>query len=205
MKAAWYERTGKAAEVLAVGDMDAPSAEDGGVVVRVHASGVNPSDVRARAGLRVDAKRMPFPRVIPHSDGAGVIESVGKGVSNGRIGERVWTWNGQWKRPFGTAATYIGLPSAQAVPLPAKTSFEQGACLGIPALTAHACVFGDGPVQGRTVLVTGGAGVVGAIAVRMARLGGAHVLATASSRTGSARQSRRRECRREPPLRGLRR
>ena len=186
MRAAYYERTGKAADVLVVGAIETPAPAPGEVLVRLHASGVNPSDVKARAG----ARGMPFPRIVPHSDGAGIIEAVGGGVPRERIGERVWIWNGQWQRASGTAATHIALPAAQAVPLPDRVPFEQGACLGIPALTAHACVFSDGPVTGRHVLVTGGAGAVGTLAVRMAKAGGARVIATASSPSQAARATR---------------
>jgi NADPH2:quinone reductase len=190
MRAAYYERLGKASEVLVVGEMATPAPEPGCVLVRLHASGVNPSDVKARAGLRAGMKGIPYPRIIPHSDGAGVIEAVGEGIGASRVGERVWIWNGQWQRAFGTAATYIMLPAAQAVPLPDRVSYEEGACLGIPALTAHACVYADGPVTGKRVLVTGGAGAVGALAVRMAKQGGARVIATASSPEQAARATR---------------
>lgn len=125
---------------------------------------------------------MVGPRVIPHSDGAGVIDRVGAGVDPARIGERVWIWNGQWKRPFGTAAEFIALPSEQAVPLPDNASFEAGACLGIPALTAHRALTVDGSAEGQTILVTGGAGAVAHYAIQMAKLlGAARVIATVSS------------------------
>ena len=178
MKAVWYERTGPAREVLVFGEMPTPAPGPGEVLVRLVTSGVNPSDWKARAGSRP----MPAPRVIPHSDGAGVIEAVGAGVPAQRIGERVWIWNGQWKRAFGTAAQYIALPAAQAVPLPAGVGFEAGACLGIPALTALHAVLTDGGVAGQSVLVAGGAGAVGHYAVQFARLCGARqVIATVSS------------------------
>ena len=178
MRAVWYERNGPAREVLQYGDMPDPVPGAGEVLVRVHASGVNPSDWKTRSGSRP----MAAPRVIPHSDGAGVIERVGSGVDPSRIGERVWIWNGQWKRPFGTAATYIALPSEQAVRLPDSTSFEAGACLGIPALTAHRAVTIDGSPEGQIVLVSGGAGAVGHYAIQFAKLlGAAQVVATVSS------------------------
>lgn len=178
MKAVWYERNGPAREVLEFGDMPDPEPGPGEVRVRVHASGVNPSDWKTRSGSRP----MIAPRVIPHSDGAGVIDQVGAGVDPARIGERVWIWNGQWKRPFGTAAELIALPSEQAVALPANTSFAEGACLGIPALTAHRALTVDGSLQGRSVLVSGGAGAVGHYAVQFAKLFGAEtVIATVSS------------------------
>ena len=154
-----------------------PQPAAGEVLVRVKASGVNPSDVKSRAGLRA---KMSWPRVIPQSDGAGVIEAIGAGVDPARVGERVWLWNGQWQRPFGTAAEYIALPSFQAPYLPNGVPYEAGACLGIPAMTAHRCVFADGPVAGQTILVTGGAGAVGHYAIQLARWGGAKVIATVS-------------------------
>lgn len=178
MRAAWYDRTGPAREVITMGAMETPSPAAGEVLVRLRASGVNPSDWKARGGSRP----MPAPRVVPHSDGAGVIEAVGAGVEAARIGQRVWVWNGQWKRAFGTAAEFIALPSAQAVPLPDNTGFEAGACLGIPALTAWRAVQTDGGVAGQRVLVAGGAGAVGHYAVQMAKLlGAAQVIATVSS------------------------
>jgi NADPH2:quinone reductase len=176
MNAAWYERNGPAKAVLAVADMPDPVPGPGEAVVRIAVSGVNPSDVKSRAGARGG---MAFPRIIPHSDGAGVIEAVGPGVDKARLGERVWLWNGQWKRPFGTAAQKIALPAEQAVELPQGVSFDAGACLGIPAMTAEACLFSDGPVAGKTVLVTGGAGAVGHYAIQLAKWGGARVIATA--------------------------
>jgi len=183
MKAIWYERTGPALEVLVAGDMPTPTASAGEVLVRVYASGVNPSDCKSRGGSRP----MPAPRVIPHSDGAGVIEAVGHGVDASRIGERVWLWNGQWKRPFGTAAEYVALPTAQAVKLPEGTNFEAGACLGIPALTALRAVMVDGGVAGQSVLVAGGAGAVGHYAIQFAkRLGARQVIATVSSAAKAA-------------------
>ncbi len=178
MLAGYYERTGPAAEVIRIAEVERPRPGPGEVLVRVHASGVHPSDVKSRAGAR---RPIAFPRVIPHSDGAGVIAEVGEGVEPGRVGQRVWLWNAAFGRPFGTNAEYVALPSAQAVPLPEGTSFAAGACLGIPALTAHRCLFADGPIAGQDVLVTGGAGTVGSYAIQMARLAGARVLATVSS------------------------
>lgn len=185
MLAGWYERNGAAADVIEIGHMPAPEAGPGEVRVRLFASAVNPSDVKRRAGLR--GQRIASPRVIPHSDGAGVIDQVGAGVPPERLGQRVWVYNGQWQRPFGTAAEYIAIAAPQAVPLPANTGFAEGACLGIPAMTAHRCVFADGPVAGKTVLVTGGAGAVGHSAVQLARWGGATVIATVSSEAKAGR------------------
>lgn len=184
MRAAWYERNGPARDVLVLGDLPTPSPALGEVLVRIAATGVNPSDCKTRAGSRP----MAAPRVIPHSDGAGVIEAVGEGVDRARVGERVWIWNGQWKRAFGTAASHIALPGAQAARLPGGTDFAAGACLGIPALTAWRAVQTDGGVGGQTVLVAGGAGAVGHYAIQMAKLlGAARVIATVSSPEKAAR------------------
>ena len=177
MKAVWYERNG-AAEVLQWGEMADPAPGPGEVRVRVVASGVNPSDWKRRAGL---TQPLAYPRVIPHQDGSGVIDRVGAGVPESRIGERVWLFESQFGRPFGSAAEYTVQPAAHAVPLPGAVSFEQGACLGVPAMTAHRCLFADGPLEGKTVLVTGGAGAVGHYAVQQARLAGALVISTVSS------------------------
>jgi len=178
MRAAWYEKNGAAAEVLAVGEMEMPRPGPGEVRVRLATSGVNPSDVKSRAGT---ARKIAFPRVIPHSDGAGEIDAAGEGVPPSRVGERVWTWNGQWKRPFGTAAEYVVLPSVQAVALPAHIDFAAGACLGIPALTAwHALALAEARA-GTTLLVAGGAGAVAHYAIQFAKARGARVIATVSS------------------------
>lgn len=179
MLAGWYERNGAAADVIQVGQMAPPEAGPGEVRVRLVASGVNPSDVKRRAGAR--GQRIAYPWIVPHSDGAGVIDQVGAGVPPARLGERVWVYNGQWQRPSGTAAEHIALPASQAIRLPDHTTFFEGACLGIPAMTAHRCVFADGAVEGKTVLVAGGAGAVGHYAVQLARWGGATAIATVSS------------------------
>ncbi|MEO0918455.1 MAG: NADPH:quinone reductase [Pseudomonadota bacterium] len=181
MRAVWYERFGPAHEVLTLGAMDVPVPGPGEVLVRVRSSAVNPSDVKLRAGARPGAA-IAFPRVVPHSDGAGVIEAVGAGVDPARIGMRVWLWNAGWQRAFGTAAEYVALPSAQACDLPEGTGFDEAACLGIPAMTAWYALFGDGAdLTGQTVLVTGGAGTVGRYACQMAALAGARVITTVSS------------------------
>ncbi|MDC0082279.1 NADPH:quinone reductase [Emcibacteraceae bacterium] len=177
MKATWYTKTGEVEDVLNYGEMNAPIPIAGEVSVRIYASGINPSDVKTRAGARGP---IAFDKVIPHSDGAGIIEAVGEGVDLTRVGERVWIWNGAWKRPFGTCAEYICVPSEQAAPLPINVSFEVGACLGIPASTAYFGVYSDGSVEGKTVLVTGGAGAVGHYAIQFAKLGGAKVITTVS-------------------------
>lgn len=180
MRASFYERTGPAAEVLTLGELPAPEPGPGEVRVRVAWSGVNPSDVKSRAGLRT--KALPFPRVVPHSDGSGTIDRVGEGVDPVRLGERVWLWNAAWGRAHGTAAEFVALPAEQAVPLPEGTDLAAGACLGIPALTAYHAVTVDGGVEGRSVLVAGGAGAVGHYAVQLAKLKGARqVIATVSS------------------------
>lgn len=184
MRAGWYEKYGPAREVIQVGELETPQAGPGEVRVRLRASGVNPSDVKSRAGSRGPWR---WERIIPHSDGAGEIDQVGPGVPASRVGERVWVFNGQWQRTHGTAAQYIALPALYAVPLPAGVSFEEGACLGIPAMTAHRALFTDGPIRGKTVLVTGGAGAVGFYAVQLARWGGARVIATVSGEQKAAR------------------
>ena len=179
MKAVWYERTGAAPDVLTYGEMATPLAGPGEVRVRLEASGVNPADVGRRAG---SYRAMEYPRVIPNSDGAGIIDQVGDGVSRLSIGQRVWLYNGQRNgRAFGTAAEHIALAEHLVTPLPADVSFAAGATLGIPGMTAWTCLFGDGPVAGQTVLVTGGAGAVGNYAVQLAKWGGARVIATVSS------------------------
>ena len=177
MNAAWYERNGTAAEVLRVGEQPDPQPGPGEVRVALHAAGINPSDVKTRAGLR---RKIAFPRVIPGCDGAGVVDRVGAGVPASRIGERVWVYEGQWNRAMGTSAACIALPAALAAPLPAALSFDDGACLGVPYMTAHRTVFADGPVSGLTLLVQGGAGVVAHYAIQLAKWGGATVIATVS-------------------------
>lgn len=180
MRAAFYERAGAARDVLVVGEMPDPAAGPGEVLVRVAVSSVHPSDVKLRAGGRPGVDGIGWPRIVPHSDGAGTIEAVGEGVEAGRVGQRVWLWNGQWQRAQGTCAELIALPAAQAVPLPDAASLEAGACMGIPAMTAHACLFPEGSPEGRTVLVTGGAGAVSFYAIQMAKAAGARVLTTVS-------------------------
>jgi NADPH2:quinone reductase len=176
MKAAWYEKQGTARDVLMVGEMDDPQPRAGEVRIRVAFSGVNPGDVKKREdsfGLG-----MPYPRVIPHSDGSGTVDVVGEGVSREWIGRRVWCYGAQSYRPFGTAAEYTVLPLEHVARLPKGVPLEQGACLGIPGITAHRNVYVTGSVKGQTVLVQGGAGVVGACAVQLAHRAGARVIAT---------------------------
>jgi NADPH2:quinone reductase len=179
MKAAWYERKGPAREVLRVGERPTPEPGEGELRVRVHRSAVNPSDTKGRGGARGNVA-MPFPFVIPHQDGAGVVDATGAGVDPSRIGERVWIHEATLGRCWGTAAQFSVVPAHKAVRLPDAADFDAGACLGIPAMTAHRCVTADGPVAGRTVLVQGGAGAVGWYAVQIARHEGARVIATVS-------------------------
>jgi NADPH:quinone reductase len=178
MRAAYYESNGPARKVLQLGDVETPQTGRGEVRVRLLTSGVNPSDVKSRAGL---TRKIAFPRVIPHSDGAGEIDAVGEGVSPTRVGERVWVWNGQWRRPLGTAAEWIVLPSEQAVALPANVTMDAGACLGIPAYTGYQAVLLARAKEGSTVLVAAGAGAVGHYAIQFAKQRKATVITTVSS------------------------
>jgi NADPH:quinone reductase len=179
MRAVWYDRLGSARDVLKEGEIDVPDVGPGDVRVSVHVSGVNPSDTKRRSGKAVSS--MVFPRIIPHMDGSGVIDKVGSGVSPSRLGERVWIYEAQFGRPFGTAAEFVVIPSGLAVRLPENVDFETGATLGVPAMTAHPCLFCDGPVKGQTILVSGGAGAVGNYSIQLAKWGGAVVIATVSS------------------------
>jgi NADPH:quinone reductase len=183
MKAAVYRRTGPAAEVLRVEEIERPQPGPGEVLVRVRASGVNPTDYKMRAGMT--------PRAIdgfqvPHQDGAGIIEAVGPGVDPGRVGERVWLWLAAAGRRWGTAAEWTVVPDLHAVPLPDGASFDLGASLGVPAMTAHYCLFADGPIDGQTVLVAGGAGAVGHFTIELAKRAGARVITTVSSHEKAA-------------------
>ena len=178
MRAAFYEANGPAAQVLRLGDVPPPEPGPGEVRVKLTASGVNPSDVKSREGR---TRKIAFPRVIPHSDGAGVIDKTGSGVAPARLGERVWVWNAQWKRAFGTAADYVVLPAALTVRLPDHIGFAQGACLGIPAMTAYHAVATAQADSASTVLISGGAGGVGHYAIQFAKARGAAVITTVSS------------------------
>jgi NADPH2:quinone reductase len=178
MRAAFYTEQGPAKAVFQIGSQPTPEPGPGEVKVRLRTSGVNPSDWKVRKGGF--GRGLAAPVIIPHSDGAGVIEAVGAGVAASRIGERVWIWNGQWKRAFGTAAEYISLPSAQAVLLPDEIDFAQGACLGIPALTAMRAIRLVRAPPGETILIAGGAGAVANLAIQLAKARGAKVIATAS-------------------------
>ena len=189
MKAAWYERKGPAREVLQIGERPMPEPAPGEVRVRIHVSAVNPSDTKQRGGARGNVT-MPFPFVIPHQDGAGVIDAVGAGVDASRVGQRVWVYEATLGRHGGTCAQYTTVPAHKAVPLPDNADFDAGACMGIPAMTAHRCVFADGPIAGKTVLVQGGAGAVGFYAVQIAKIGGAAKVIATVSRDAQAAQAR---------------
>jgi NADPH:quinone reductase len=179
MKAAWYERQGPARQVLTVGEMTDPMPASGEVRIRIAASGINPGDIKKRQDAF--GYGMSYPRVIPHSDGAGRVDQVGEGVSRDWLGRRVWCYGAQSYRPFGTAAEFTVVPLEQVVPLPANVSPDQGACLGIPGITAHRAVYVAGPVKDRIVLIQGAAGSVGLCAVQLARRAGARVIATVMS------------------------
>jgi NADPH:quinone reductase-like Zn-dependent oxidoreductase len=179
MKAAWFEKFGAARDVLVIGEKPTPVAGPGEVLVKLRTSGVNPSDVKKRAGSFPNLLDDGY--VIPNSDGAGVIEAVGAGVDSKRVGEKVWVYQAQFGRRFGTAAQYVALDSLRAVTLPIEAGFDVGACAGIPIMTAHRCVHADGPIAGQTVLVTGGAGRVGYYAIQWAKMAGARVIASASN------------------------
>ena len=183
MRAVWYDRQGPAAEVLQSGELPTPEAGPGQVRVRLRASGVNPADCNRRAGRGFAPD---FPRIIPNSDGAGVVDAVGDGVDRASLGKRVWLYNGQRGRAFGTAAQWIALSADLVTELPPEVDFAAGATLGIPCMTAHRSVFIAGPVQGRTILVTGGAGAVGNYAIQLAHWAGARVIATVSSESKAA-------------------
>jgi NADPH2:quinone reductase len=179
MKAAWFESFGPANDVIKIGEFATPTPARGEVLIRMKASGTNPSDTKKREGA--------FPNlldngaVIPNSDGAGIIEAVGVGVPHARVGERVWVYQAQFGRLHGTAAEYLAIDSCRAVALPDNVSFEVGACLGIPVMVSHRCVFADGPVKDQVLLITGGAGRVGFYAIQWAKMGGATVITTAEN------------------------
>ena len=184
MKACWFEAFGAAQDALQQGDWPTPEPGPDEVLVQLHATGVNPSDVKKRAGAFPDL--LDAGPVIPHSDGAGVITAVGEGVSSSRVGERVFVYQAQYERQLGTAAEAVALDSVRAPALPDNASFEVGACIGIPIMTAHRCVFADGPVADQLILVTGGAGRVGHYAIQWAHRAGARVIATASNEQDAA-------------------
>lgn len=185
MKAAWYTQNGEAQDVMLVGELSTPSPQPGEVLVRLATSGVNPSDVKSRR-----ARPVNDPLIVPHSDGAGVIEAVGADVPAARVGERVWIWNGQWQRPLGTCAEYIAVPAVQAVALPEGVDFAAGACMGIPGLTAvQAVILAErlaGDLRGQTVLVTGASSAVGHYITQMVTLAGGRVIGTVGSEVKAA-------------------
>ncbi|MGH9147307.1 MAG: NADPH:quinone reductase [Vicinamibacterales bacterium] len=185
MKAVWFDRKGPARDVLVVGEVPDPVPDVGQVRVRVKVSGVNPSDTKTRGGFGGNMK-MEFPRIVPGQDGAGVIDRVGPGVPESRIGERVWVYEAYRGRPFGTAAEYVLVPASHAVKLPESIDFDTGAGLGVPAMTSHRCLFADGGIHGRTVLIHGGGGGVGNSAIQLARWAGARVITTVSRREQEA-------------------
>lgn len=182
MKAAWYSTKGPARDVMQVGELPTPKPVPGEVLIRVRASAVNPSDTKSRSGNGAAS----FPQVVPNQDGAGEIVGVGSPELESRIGERVWFYESQLGRWNGSAAEYTTLPAHKAVRLPDGVSFEEGACLGIPAMTAYRCVFADGSVTGKTVFVSGGAGAVGRYAIQFAKLGGARVIASVGNDDAAA-------------------
>src|ERR1700741_386765 len=188
MKAAWYEKQGAARDVLVVDEMDDPHPRPDEVRIRVAFSGVNPGDVKKREDAF--GVGMPYPRVVPHSDGSGKVDAVGEGVSREWIGRRVWCYGAQSYRPFGTAAEYTVVPLKLVVQLPENVPLEQGACLGIPGITARRAVHVAGSVKGKSVLVQGGAGSVGACAVQLAHQAGARVIATCRTESDKGIASR---------------
>ena len=185
MRATWYSQNGEAQDVMQVGDLAQPSPQAGEVLVRLATSGVNPSDVKSRR-----ARPVTDGLIVPHSDGAGVVEAVGAGVAASRVGQRVWVWNGQWQRNLGTCAEYIALPEAQAVALPEGVDFAAGACMGIPGLTAvQSVILAErlaGDLRGQTVLVTGASSAVGHYITQMVTLAGGRAIGTVGSETKAA-------------------
>ena len=180
MKVIAYEKFGLATEVLDLQDLEIQKPKQKEVIIKLKYSGANPSDAKARAGNRPGVLKPDYNLIIPHSDGSGVIEEVGMGLDRSLIGKRVWIRNGQWKRPFGTAAEYITVPIENTVEMPNQMTFQDGATMGIPGLTAAQGVFGSGPVKGQTLLISGGNGAVGHLAVQLAKWGGAKIIATGS-------------------------
>jgi NADPH:quinone reductase len=177
MRAVLYDRYGSAREVLRIEDVERPEAGPGEVRIKIEASGINPTDWKSRSG----ATPRPIDGFqIPHHDGAGVIDAVGAGVDQSRVGQRVWTWLAAAGRRWGTAAEWTVVPERQAVPLPDGIPAELAASLGVPAMTAHHCLFADGPIDGKTILVAGGAGAVGHFAIELAKHAGARVVTTVS-------------------------
>jgi NADPH2:quinone reductase len=179
MLAAYYARQGPARDVLVLSELNTPLPGPGEVRVKIRSSGINPADVKRRAGA--PARPMVWPIIIPHSDGAGVVDAIGTGVRSVKEGDRVWVWNAQWAQPFGTAAQYAIVPAAQVVALPSNVSFDAGAALGVPGLTAHRCVSVLTRSSGLRVLIYGAAGAIGNLLVQLMKIRGAHVTAIVSS------------------------
>ena len=189
MKAIVYSETGDPS-VLHLVERELPDPGPGEVRVRVIVSGVNPTDWKSRRGSQ-PGEVLPFPEVVPHQDGAGIVDAVGQGVDRLKAGDRVWLTLAAYGRASGgTAQEFTVLPAERVHPLPDAASFELGASLGVPALTAHRAltVSEDGPARlsqgalsGKTVLVAGGAGAVGNATIQLARWAGARVIATVSS------------------------
>ena len=180
MKAIWYEQPGKAQTVLQYGEREQPEPGAGEVRVRIHRSGINPSDTKFRSGWM--GLKQPYPLTIPHNDGAGVIDAIGEGVAADRVGDRVWIYEAQRGSAFGTAAEYVVVPSTKAVTMPEGVDFDAGASLGVPAMTAHFSLLSDGPITGQSVLIHGGAGAVGMYGIQLAKWSGAAtVIATVST------------------------
>ena len=183
MRAVWYQQAGAADEVLQSGEWPEPQPGPGEVRVHMAVSAVNPTDIKRRQSGRELGQ---FERIIPHNDGAGLIDKVGTGVPHIRTGQAVWIFGAQAIRPCGTAADYVVLPARQAITLPSGITFDNAACLGVPAVTAHRCLFSDGPIDGKTILISGAAGRVGRCAVQLAKWAGAKVIATVSSAAKAA-------------------
>ena len=184
MRAAVYDRIGTAAEVLRIEQRSAPEPGPGELRVRLAYSGINPSDVKTHAGM--SSRASTYAEVIPHSDGAGIVDAAGPGAPIALVGKRVWVYNAQWERPLGTAAEYVSLPARQVVSLPDSVTLEQGAAIGIPLMTAFHGVEACGSLLARTVLVPGAAGSVGYYATQLARMAGARVIALVSSKDKAA-------------------
>ena len=180
MKAVTYDSFGSPLSVLTYSDIETPEPKANEVLVKLHFSGVNPSDAKARSGGRPGVSSPPYDTIIPHSDGSGIIVGIGENISSDRRNERVWIWNGGWNRAFGTAAEFITINIENTVEMPNKMTFQEGATMGIPGLTAAQGVFGSGSVKGQILLVSGGNGAVGHLAIQLAKWGGAKVISTGS-------------------------
>jgi len=179
MIAGWYTKTGKADEVLVVGEIEKPKPKCGELLIKIKYSGINPSDVKKREGVRGN---LNYPLIIPHSDGSGIVKGVGEGVNPDRLNQRVWLWNAGWNRFHGTASEYITINSGQAIEMPENVKFSEAACIGIPIMTAHRCVTIGKSVKDKTILITGGAGVVGRYCIQIAKILGARVIVTVSNK-----------------------